>query len=622
MAKEIPQQRFATEVWRDAIVAVAESIGRERFQRQCESPTVVHAEALKRTYQQLLEFMTTGHHARDLAERRFAAVQASLPLTSRSLVESYERVLDMRPTLDGGEYRLVATLQQRKPAGSYFTPEPLIRLALEASLGPLLLERLARKTTGESTCVVPNLSEWTGQQREAAERMLLSLRICDPACGPGGFLLAAAHFLADRLALLRAAGKLPDALQCRAAWQDVVTHCLFGMDRDPISALVARFAFWLEGGLPAEPQQQVAPQLYVGDSLGLDDQIDHTHGASHSCPLIWLQSAPEVFSRCPLGFDLIVGNPPFANAIEGLVSPDTKLRLAIKYPEVTGAADLSYYFLALAHRMARPDGAVALVLPRGVLSGRSMRLLRERLLAERPPALVYAPQNQSLFAGADVFVVLLVLRAGGQCLGSRDRNIENPKLEPVRITSDNWWTPLVADTQAIRNNQRKVGDVFEVFASMTTGMAYDIQPFLLDRPRKGALKFVTTGLIDPGRCKWGRQSCRYLKRDFAHPFVHETSGMPAYLAARIQKVRRPKVLVAGLSARVEAFLDARGSYCGAVSTFTLLHPADDRVELDRLCETLNGGEATQCLYHELGAHSMSGGRITLNKEFLRRLPYP
>jgi hypothetical protein len=85
-------------------------------------------------------------------------------------------------------------------------------------------------------------------------------------------------------------------------------------------------------------------------------------------------------------------------------------------------------------------------------------------------------------------------------------------------------------------------------------------------------------------------------------------------------MRRPKVLVAGLSTQVEAFLDANGTHLGAVSTYSILHPEDDAKALRDLCDRLNSDAAAERLRQELGATALGGGRITLTKRFLKELP--
>ena len=71
--------------------------------------------------------------------------------------------------------------------------------------------------------------------------------------------------------------------------------------------------------------------------------------------------------------------------------------------------------------------------------------------------------------------------------------------------------------------------------------------------------------------------------------------------------RRPKVLVAGLASRVEAALDDDGSVAGAVGTWTITHPKDDRAALAKLTDALNAEEATEALEDELGATRMGKG---------------
>jgi hypothetical protein len=312
-------------------------------------------------------------------------------------------------------------------------------------------------------------------------------------------------------------------------------------------------------------------------------------------------------------FDVVVGNPPFANAIEGLVDQATKKQLARRFPELRGTSDLAFYFLAAAHEFAAPDGAVGLVLPRAALSAPAAAKLRERLLRERPPAFIAAPADPFLFPGANVFVALVVLKEGSVCYATSN----DDALRRVAVDSENWWRALhVGDVEA--GERPTIGDVFEVHASMTAGDAYQLLPNLLEGDDHSPIRFVTTGLIDPGVCLWGSKVCRYLSQRFQRP-TFQTDGLPQSLARRVARMRRPKILVAGLSTSVEAFLDERGDHLGAVSTYSIFHPQDELPELKRLCAHLNTDATAELLHHELGATALGGGRITLTKRFLKSL---
>lgn len=613
-------RKEALAAWTRALVTTAEEIGHRADPELPADLELRGRAALGRAYELLDALPSAGAippHASTLA-----AVAEVFPLDARLLADTYERVLDYQPHWRQGTFALELTSGRRKRTGSYFTPPSLVQELVDHALGPVVTERLRAAAFGPdrpNPMKTPPLSEWSPSRREAAEAALLDLRVCDPACGSGNFLLGALDYLAERLLWLRfPTGAFADA-DTHAARHAIASHCLIGVDRDRQAVAVARQVLRraVDPGHATEIKKNAASlsRVLLADSLG----VAHAETGA-APPLDWPLAFPDIFDRADPGFDVVIGNPPFANAIEGSVPPAAKEQLGTFFPELIGTADLSFYFLVLAHRIARANGAVGLVLPRGILTARSARDFRRRLLLERPPNLIHAPQNKSLFEGADIFVTLISLKRNETCLGSRDA--DQPRLFPIQVSDENWWSPLVAQARRdpVPPACPNLGDKFDVFASMTTGMAYDLLTFVSDEPKPDSLRLVTTGLIDPGVCHWGNRACRYLKLRFDRPIIHERSDLPASVRARLDKVRRPKVLVAGLSTRIESFLDAAGIYCGAVSTFTILHPRDDVDALARLVARLSMPELTEHLVRELGAHAMSGGRITLSKEFLRKLP--
>jgi hypothetical protein len=385
-------------------------------------------------------------------------------------------------------------------------------------------------------------------------------------------------------------------------------------------------AIWIWSGAPQDVPPDDAVQVRTGDALA---------GGQHARFALeeWF---PTAFEGADPGFDVVLGNPPFANAIEGGLESalsSIKERRREAFAELGGTADLAYYFLVLADHIAKKSGAVGFVLPRSVLSVPSARRLRERLTRSRPPAMIYAPPDQRLFSDANVYVAAVVLRPSQVCVASRDpvHPSRAPRFDAVNLEADNWWAGLDGADASCSFPPRRLGDRFLVFASLTAGMAYDLRDRIVeegDLPpewlarRPAPLRIATTGLIEPGECLWGRRDCRYLKRVFRRPVVDPRAALPPSLADRLSKVRRPKVLVAGLSVRVEAFWDRTGDYAGAVSTWTIVHPHDDVDALAALCEFLNGESVSQTLRRRLGATALGGGRITLTKEFLLHLPTP
>jgi hypothetical protein len=93
------------------------------------------------------------------------------------------------------------------------------------------------------------------------------LKVCDPAVGSGHFLLAAARRLALELARVRSGGNdpLPDMLD--ESLRDVITSCLYGVDKDPIAVELCKAALWIEGRLTADSLSWLDEHIRCGDSL-------------------------------------------------------------------------------------------------------------------------------------------------------------------------------------------------------------------------------------------------------------------------------------------------------------------------------------------------------------------
>ncbi|MFS8836186.1 DUF559 domain-containing protein [Synechococcus sp. WC101] len=166
----------------------------------------------------------------------------------------YESLLDYRPQI---LFTAQATPQfelsygsERKSTGSYYTPPDLVAELVRSALEPVLQERLK-----------------SAASREEKERAILSLRVLDPACGSGHFLLAAARRLGKELAKVRTGEEEPAPETVREAIRDVVAHCIYGVDKNPLAVELCRVALWLEAHCAGKPLTFLDHRIKCGDSL-------------------------------------------------------------------------------------------------------------------------------------------------------------------------------------------------------------------------------------------------------------------------------------------------------------------------------------------------------------------
>jgi hypothetical protein len=173
-------------------------------------------------------------------------------LGAEELGSVYESLLELIPRYDAEQ--LSYTLEtlagnERKETGSYYTPTSLVECLLDSALDPLLDEACAHGTVDE---------------RVAA---LLGLTVCDPACGSGHFLVAAARRIAKRIAAEETGDPEPPDAVVRAALRCVTGRCIYGVDINPMAAELAKVSLWLEALEPGKPLSYLDQNIRVGNSL-------------------------------------------------------------------------------------------------------------------------------------------------------------------------------------------------------------------------------------------------------------------------------------------------------------------------------------------------------------------
>lgn len=237
----------------------------------------------------------------------------------------YESLLELVPMVsdEGRRFAFAGADESagnaRKLTGSYYTPDELVQELLDSALEPVVTARLAA-------------------QPDQPERALLSISVIDPACGSGHFLLAAARRLATHLARVRSGGT-PGAEEYRHALRDVVTHCIHGVDRNPMALELARMALWLEAYTPERALGFLDHHLVCGDALlglldlglmkdgipdealkpltGDDREFARTLGKLNRSALEALQQRPQREQD-----SLVLGTQTLADAFAGLEALD------------------------------------------------------------------------------------------------------------------------------------------------------------------------------------------------------------------------------------------------------------------------------------------------------------
>ncbi|MEO3890908.1 DNA methyltransferase [Nonomuraea sp. B5E05] len=175
----------------------------------------------------------------------------------------YESLLELVPKHSAVDrtFELVNRLgNDRKKTGSYYTPSSLIETLLDSTLDPVIDDAQKRGEAKAAAAGSPDPADHI-----VAE--LLSLTVCDPACGSGHFLVAAARRIAKRVAAIREGNPEPTLDAVRHALHEVIARCVYGVDLNLMAVELAKVSLWLEALEPGKPLGFLDAHIKHGNAL-------------------------------------------------------------------------------------------------------------------------------------------------------------------------------------------------------------------------------------------------------------------------------------------------------------------------------------------------------------------
>lgn len=479
--------------------------------------------------------------------------------------------------------------ERRRALGAFYTPGAVVDIVLDAALRPALDEACASRDPVGA---------------------IHALRVLDPSCGEGNFLLRVAETLAARLESL--------GVDRGAARSGVVACCVAGADIDAGAAERCRDALASFGGVAASSLRE---RVRVDDALS---------------------RGPALFGE---RFDAVVGNPPYLNQLESATVSSRSLASAVRAwsgGAVGGYADAAAAFWMLSVMLTRDGGRVGLVLPAAALSTRDARAVRGFIASRCSIESVWFSRERVF--DASVHVCAPVVRVGGDRIARvvREEGLVRAALRVERVCMDSLaraesWSRLLPAADGIPAfgvSGGSLGDIARATADFRD-QYYGLEGVLLededarrrasgDELERRFPRLITSGLIEPGRSLWGSRATRVHKRSWRAPRVdlarleRETSLGP-WARSRLT----PKVLLATQTRVLECVVDERGEWLPCVPVITVTPRAElegDPGALRRIAAAISSPAATAFAVREFGGAALSADAIKLAARQVLALP--
>lgn len=361
------------------------------------------------------------------------------------------------------------------------------------------------------------------------------------------------------------------------------------------------------------------------------------HGRGEANIIDWQVQFAEVFAKNG-GFDIVLANPPYVSALEFLRTRKAAERIALRdrFETTKGAWDLYVPFFERGLQLLRTGGQLAYISPNKYLSATYAKALREYIRTTSCFWQLVDLTQFSIFRSVSVYPVLTFLQRGPgnsgkvRCRlpfvdGELDAEpssfaILDVDQAALDLLPDHLWGFLLSDK--LGDLTRLLADtvpmfrVAEVRATTTAAEADIFGGRLRNGDEVGAFHVLNTGTIDPYVAKWGTADLTHQGQRFRKPILRRKDVSPT----RRELYAAPKILIAKMAKRCEAFLDYDGTHAG-LNINCIARPRGP-FSLEFLCGYCNSS-VFMFFYNQLfGALRMSQGYYQFQAPQLKAIPVP
>lgn len=497
--------------------------------------------------------------------------------------------------------------------------------------GKLTEEKTHRKEQGiyyTPTYIVDYIIKNTvGELAKNKKLDMKAIKILDPSCGSGSFLMKSFDYLItlDKTRNKDTEQTKLDTTGITASYGrkvEILKNNIYGVDLDPKAVEIAQLNLLLKTAEKKHRLPTLQENIKVGNSLINDPLIAQEKAFK------WEEQFKEIIKNG--GFDIIIGNPPYINAIQltKSVGEPTKKYWKEKYESARGTYDIYILFFEQALKVCKEGGLVSFITPNKYLSSPYGAALREFITKNYTLVKVIDLSQVRVFNDPSVYPVITIIQKTKPkkeytIITEKilSQNIEEKKIYKVSsktLTSlpENLWGIILSNNISLIEKAFSKGLPLEeaavVQATSTAAEADEYSNYIGEKIK--GLPIINTGTIDRYNVTYGINKFMNKGKKIEQPVLDITR----ISETRKNLYRSPKIIIAKLALRIEGFLDEKGAYA-SINT-NCIHTPKKEYPIEYLIGIVNS-KLLSFIYSELfSGLKMSGGYFQFQAPQIRILP--
>jgi len=384
-----------------------------------------------------------------------------------------------------------------------------------------------------------------------------------------------------------------------------------------------------------EEKEKLFKKLGFDLEKAKEDLIAYTEGRKEKDFFLWDIYFAEVFAEKD-GFDIVIGNPPYIDS-ETMSRNNNEFRKRCTeiFQSAKGNWDLFVVFIEKGVSLLRRGGIITYIVPNKLIAAKYTEEIRKMILSKKIIE-IRDYSDVRVFKEQDVYPIVFIIQNNINKINvmlSKMSSITEVKIHnevPYRLFyQDIYWDKYFVNPEILQviikisQHPPLIHSCPEILGASTVSEAYEIKNYLREYhqgPIKGIKKFINTGTIDPYTNLWGQCKTQYIKNSYIKPIIFD-SDIIKVNRTRLAQANSNKIIIAGLSKRLECFFDT-GEYLAGKSTIIILESINNKIQLKFLLSLLNSKLISFWYKIWFKSLSLAGGYLQISPETISKIPVP